>query len=257
MDAIRSSMTGTGTPQSNRDYYDAFSKGYEAQRGSNLPGGYHELLDALEAEYVARYGRGGRVLEVGCGTGLVLQRIASFAGAAVGVDLSPGMLEVAKGRGLDVYEASATKLPFEDASFDLTCSFKVLAHVPDIEGALREMARVTRPGGYILAEFYNPYSFRGLIKRFGPKLSIAQNKDEGDVYTRFDTPARVRELTPPGCAFLTARGIRIVTALGVLHRVPGVAALLKTLERELADTRAKRFAGFYLAVYQKSVLQAP
>src|SRR5690606_39017711 len=106
------------------------------------------------------YGTGKDVLECGCGTGLILERIARFARSASGIDLSPGMLEVAKRRGLDVQEGSITSLPFPDASFDVTCSFKVLAHVPDIGRALAEMARVTRPSGVILAEFYNPWSLR-------------------------------------------------------------------------------------------------
>ncbi len=52
---------------------------------------------------------------------------------ARGVDLSPGMLHKAQARGLDVVLGSATALPFEDNQFDVTCSFKVLAHVPVIE----------------------------------------------------------------------------------------------------------------------------
>ena len=46
-------------------------------------------------------------------------------------------------RGLEVHEGSVTALPFPDASFDVTCSFKVLAHVPDIGRALAEMAKAS------------------------------------------------------------------------------------------------------------------
>src|SRR6188768_2187821 len=97
-----------------RAYYDEFSRTYEAKRGQRSAGGYHDLLDHLEAGYVARFGSGRDVLEVGCGTGLVLSRIREFAGTARGVDLSPGMLELAKARGLEVVEGSATSLPFAD-----------------------------------------------------------------------------------------------------------------------------------------------
>src|SRR5690606_41665954 len=101
------------------------------------------LLRHLESSYVRQFGAGGDVLEVGCGTGLVLSRIREFAREARGVDLSPGMLELARERGLDVVVGSATALPFPDAAFDVTCSFKVLAPVPAIEQALTETARVT------------------------------------------------------------------------------------------------------------------
>src|SRR6185312_14614988 len=110
-----------------RAYYDTFARRYEAHRDGHDPGGYHDLVDELEVGFVERFGRGRSVLEVGCGTGLLLRRIAAFAGTARGVDLSPGMLEQARARGLDVHEASATDLPFPDASFDVACSFKVLA----------------------------------------------------------------------------------------------------------------------------------
>lgn len=245
-------MDATGTPEANQRYYDAFSETYEQHRGHNDPGGYHELLDELEADYVARFGTGKDVLEVGCGTGLVLQRIARFASAAKGVDLSPGMLERARSRGLDVTQASALELPFEDASFDVTCSFKVLAHIPEIERALAEMARVTRPGGHILAEFYNPQSIRGLLKRLGPKRQTATTADEGDVYLRFDTPEDAQRRTPAGCHFVGARGVRIVTPVAACMRVQGLRQVLRYAERALCDTAAKRYAGFWIANYQKN-----
>ena len=129
-----------------RAYYDEFAERYEDRRDGRDPGGYHDLVDELELGFVERFGRGRDVLEVGCGTGLLLRHIADFARAARGVDLSTGMLERARARGLEVVEGSATELPFPDASFDVACSFKVLAHVRDVRRALAEMARVVRPG---------------------------------------------------------------------------------------------------------------
>jgi len=247
----REFMDASGTHSANRDYYDSFSRQYERHRGNNDPGGYHELLDELEAEFVRRFGAGGDILEVGCGTGLVLARIASFARSARGVDLSPGMLEKARERGLDVVEGSATSLPFADNSFDATCSFKVLAHVPEIEKALSEMARVTRPGGTVIAEFYNPFSFRGLVKHLTPPRAIAQDAHEGQVFTRFDSPKRAQELAPSGCQFVCSRGIRIFTPTAHAMRIPGLRILLRLAETRLCDSPAKVFGGFYAAAYKK------
>jgi ubiquinone/menaquinone biosynthesis C-methylase UbiE len=244
-------MDATGTEESNRAYYDAFSKRYEDERGDNRPGGYHDLLDTLESECVRRFGGEGDVLEVGCGTGLVLQRIAGFARSAKGVDLSPGMLERARERGLEVKEGSATELPFPDASFDVACSFKVLAHVPEIERALTEMARVVRPSGYILAEFYNPNSLRGLLKRYGPAGRIADNAKEDQVYTRYDSPSQARAMTPDGCRFVTGRGIRIVTPTASTMRLPVVRSAFRLAEHALCDSPLRAFGGFFIAIYQK------
>jgi ubiquinone/menaquinone biosynthesis C-methylase UbiE len=244
-------MDSSGSHDANRAYYDAFSAGYEAHRGQNDPGGYHELLDELEAGYVRRYGAGRDVLEVGCGTGLVLSKIATFARSAIGVDLSPGMLQKAKARELDVQLGSATELPFEDARFDVTCSFKVLAHVPEIERALSEMARVTRPGGTILAEFYNPYSLRGLLKRFGPAGRIAENAHEGHVYTRFDSPFAIERLLPPGTTLIGSRGVRIVTPTARAMRSALGKRLFWSLEHALCDSPLRVLGGFYIAAFAK------
>ena len=244
-------MDASGSQDSNRAYYDAFSDIYEARRGDNHPSGYHELIDELEAGYVKRYGKDRDVLEVGCGTGLILRRIKEFARSAKGVDLSPGMLERARARGLDVLEGSATALPFEDNQFDVTCSFKVLAHVPEIDRALAEMSRVTRPGGTILAEFYNPWSLRGLLKRLGPAGRIADAADERNVYTRYDSPRAIKRLVPEGCALIGARGVRIaIPAARLMDNALG-RIWFRLVERALCDSPLRAFAGFYIAALEK------
>jgi ubiquinone/menaquinone biosynthesis C-methylase UbiE len=241
------------TPGGIRAYYDEFSERYEAERRPNRPDGYHAMIDDLEVDLARRYSGGGDVLECGVGTGLLLERIARFAGSAKGIDLSEGMLARARERGLDVHEASVTAIPFPAQSFDLTCAFKVLAHVPDIGRALAEMARVTRPGGVVLAEFYNPVSLRGFAKRFGPAARISKSTREDVVYTRFDAPWIVPRLLPPSLVLEAVRGVRIVTPAAAAMRVPGMRRLLWTLEHKLADTRAAFFGGFYVAVLRKRV----
>jgi ubiquinone/menaquinone biosynthesis C-methylase UbiE len=234
-----------------RSYYDEFSHRYEAERRPNRPDGYHALVDDLEVDLVRRYGTGKDVLECGVGTGLLLDQIARFARSAKGIDLSPGMLEKARLRGLEVREASVTSIPFIDESFDVTCSFKVLAHVPEIGKALSEMARVTRPGGVVVAEFYNPVSLRGFVKRFGPAAKISSATRESAVYTRFDAPWIIPRLLPPSLTIESVRGVRIVTPAAAAMRIPGLASVLRSVERGLADTPAAFFAGFYVAVLRK------
>ena len=233
-------------------YYDEFSKAYERNRGDNDPGGYHELIDDLQVDFAARYAAGGDLLEVGCGTGLLLRRFAQLTKSARGIDLSPGMLEKARARGLDVSTGTVLDLPFPDASFDVTCSFKVLAHVEDIERALGEMVRVTRPSGAVIADFYNPYSLRGLVKRFGPAGAISASTDESAVYTRFDSPFRVAKLLPPGWRIASSRGVRILTPAAFAFRVPWLRKALTAGEWALADSPLSVFGGFWLAAITKA-----
>ena len=234
-----------------RAYYDDFAARYEEHRSPREPSGYHALVDDLEIELVERHGAGKDVLECGCGTGLLLQRFAGFARKASGVDLSPGMLERARARGLSVRVGSVTELPFADASFDVTCSFKVLAHVPEVARALSEMARVTRPGGVVLAELYNPLSLRGLSKRLGPSKRVSMSRRESDVYTRFDAPWVVPKILPPSLTQIGARGVRIVTPTAAALGWPVVGRMLRRLEVALADTPLSFFGGFYVAVLRK------
>ena len=238
--------------EATRAYYDEFSHRYDDRRGGRDPGGYHDLVDDLEVDFLSRWGAGADVLEVGCGTGLLLDRIAAFARSARGVDLSPGMLAKARERGLDVIEGSATSLPFPDESFDAVCSFKVLAHVREIHRALAEMVRVTRRHGVVVAEFYNPWSLRGLVKRFGPAGQISHSTDERAVFTRFDSPWRVRRLVPRGARIIAARGVRIVTPAAAAMRIPVVGSMLRRAEWARADSPLGALGGFWIAALQKT-----
>lgn len=237
--------------QRSKQYYDEFSRQYDDKRGGREPGGYHDLIDDLEVETVRRYGAGRDVLEVGCGTGLLLARFREFARSAKGIDLSPGMLEKARERGLDVTEGSATALPFESASFDVACSFKVLAHIPAIDDALSEMARVLRPGGHLIAEFYNPHSLRYVAKKIAGARSVGQTFKEDAVFTRFDDPAAVERRTPVGMELVATRGIRVLTPAAFALRIPILKQALRAAEFGLADTAARRFGGFYVAIWRK------
>lgn len=237
--------------EATRRYYDEFAERYDHQRGGRVPGGYHDLIDELEMGFLRPYATGREVLEVGCGTGLLLETIAGFASRAVGVDLSPGMLERARARNLEVEEASATSLPFDDASFDVVCSFKVLAHVREIQQAMTEMLRVTRPGGTLVLEFYNRRSLRTLVKTLGPAGAISANTDESAVYTRFDTPDEVAAMLPAGCYVLGARGVRILTPTAQSLHWPIVGPVLRQLEHRLCDSMLSSLGGFWVAAIRK------
>lgn len=228
----------------NRAYYDEFAAWYERDR--HLP--YHRMLDDLELELVERYGRGKDVVEVGCGTGLLLGRAARFARRAVGVDLSRGMLEPARARGLAVAQGSATELPIATASCDVAYCFKVLAHVDEPGRALAEMARVVRPGGWVLAEFYNPRSLRRLVKALKPPTAISTRTDDEAVLTRYHGPAQIRALLPPELIWRQSRGIRIVTPVAAVHRLPGIGRAVRAAERALADLPLARALGGFLVV---------
>lgn len=95
------------------------------------------------------------ILDVGCGPGTFLGRLASNGHRAklVGLDYSAGMVEQASRDFPDVQfqQGDAQALPFADASFDLVTARHMLYHVPDVLAALREARRVLRPAGVFVA----------------------------------------------------------------------------------------------------------
>jgi len=232
----------------NRTYYDDFAGWYERER--HLP--YHRMLDDLEVELVERYGRDRDVLEVGCGTGLILDRVSEFARSARGIDLSGGMLARAAQRGLSVAQASATELPIATGSIDVAYSFKVLAHIPDIQGAMREMARVVRPGGWVLAEFYNARSIRRLVKAVKPPSAVSDQTNDEHVYTRYDDARAIESYLPPELEWVTSRGIRVITPAAAVLKVPLLGAAVRWAEHRLADLPGARdVGGFLVAVCRR------
>ncbi len=118
--------------------------------------------------------KGSRVLEVGVGTGLSLGGYRRDLDI-VGIDLSPDMLDKARERvaeeGLDMvsglHEMDAGDLKFPDNSFDLVTAMFVLTVVPEPEKVMRELARVTKPGGEVLLvnHFSQTEGMRGWVER--------------------------------------------------------------------------------------------
>lgn len=240
-------MPKTESPQ-NQAYYDDFSTGYERERAR----GYHAMLDELESGIVEPLARGKRVLEAGCGTGLVLSRIAKTAQRAVGIDLSPGMLAKAHQRGLETTLASVTNLPFAEDTFDVTCSFKVLAHIENIQLAMAELLRVTRPGGVVVAEFYNALSLRYLAKRLAGPQPISPGLTEADVFTRWDTPLSVRRYIPAGARLEATRGVRVFTPVAAVHKLPVVGEVMRSAEKLAVCSPLNVAAGFLILVLRKA-----
>jgi SAM-dependent methyltransferase len=170
----------------------------------------------------------------------------------MGLDLSRGMLGPARARGLRIVQGSLTDVPLPSESVDLVYSMKVLAHVPPIERAVAELARLVRPGGHLLLEFYNPLSLRYLAKRLGGPGAIAAGTTESDVYTRYDTVSRARGYLPGGLELVGVRGVRVVTPSSHVFAWPPLGRLFTWAERLSCDTPLLRnLGGFVILIVRK------
>lgn len=134
--------------------------------------------------------REARVLDAGCGTGGNLRMLGRF-GDVVALDFSDLALELAAERGgARLARASVAAVPFRDETFDLVTSFDVLCHrsIGDDVDAMRELARVIRPGGWLLLQL--------------PALEWLRGAHDVEVHT-------VRRYTAEGlCEKLRAAGVR-------------------------------------------------
>jgi SAM-dependent methyltransferase len=170
--------------------------------------------------------RAERVLDVGCGTGVITEELAARTrGKVVGVDIDTAMIEAARARGgqAEYRVGDARRLDFPDHHFDVvTCHF-LLIWVDDPARAVREMARVTRPGGAVLVCGEPDYG--GRVD--WPGLPIGQWQAEALQHQGAD-PFVGRKL----CALLRQAGLD--AEVGVIPSLWDAAALRENFEAEWA-----------------------
>lgn len=131
-----------------------------------------------------------RVLDCGCGPGLVSCYLADYAREVVGVDLTQAMVDQARAgaasralANVSFETGNVTALPFEDGEFDVTVSRYAFHHLENPEIAFREMVRVTRPGGRIVVADAAPptvkrASYDAFEKRRDPSHTSALTLEE-------------------------------------------------------------------------------
>lgn len=209
------------------------------------------LLDAAGVE------AGMRLLDVGCGTGVVTAAAAARGARATGVDMAAGMLAVARERHPDLafVEADAEALPFDAATFEGVVASLVVNHLPAPPRAVGEFARVLAPGGRVAVAVWDRPERTAL---FGELTAAVA-----------DTGIDVHEALPPGPdpyryaddermrGLLTGAGlvdVRLAT-LDLVHRSADVGALwdgllggsariATVIERQARPTRERIHAAF-------------
>jgi ubiquinone/menaquinone biosynthesis C-methylase UbiE len=134
---------------------------------------YRPAHDAVVAELRAAGSR--RVLDVGCGTGILATRIGEDGRGArvVGCDLSMGMLRRAAARVRGAWvQGDALRLPLRDGALDAVISTQAFHFLPDRRAALAEFHRVLRPGGLLVIAMINPRTLAvsRLMSRAGTRV---------------------------------------------------------------------------------------
>jgi SAM-dependent methyltransferase len=140
---------------------------------------------------------GERVLDLGCGTGGVAEAIARPGVTVVGIDLAPGLIEIARARAaerglsIDYRVGDCENLDVEDASFDAVGSSVAIMFSPDHEATAAELARILRPGGRLALANWKPGAgVQDIFKVMAPFQAAPPPSSPFD----WGDEARVREL---------------------------------------------------------------
>ena len=179
---------------------------------------------------------GQSVLDVGCGSGVFLELAARRGAIVAGVDASEALAELARDRvpGADVRIGDMEHLPYGDASFDVVCGFNSFFFADDMTAALREAARVGRPGAAVVIQVWGrpercgiepakaaigrllpgpgraappPFWKPGVLERHAQEAGLAPETgfDYAWAYEYADEPALLRSLLSSAPAVVAAR----------------------------------------------------
>jgi SAM-dependent methyltransferase len=216
---------------------DIYIHGTEPSEQERLAG-LNRMTNAAFVEFL-RVAPGSRVLEVGSGLGILAGEVAAAADGihVAGVELSAAQIAAAApAAGVTFIQGDAHSLDFPDASFDLVYARYLLEHVADPGRVLREMRRVTKPGGRV-AVCENDVS----LLRFDPSCPAFDHAWE--VFTRF-------QATLGGDGLIGRRLYRLFRAAGFTdielsvqpevhwHGSPGFAAWVQNIVGNLESARA-------------------
>jgi ubiquinone/menaquinone biosynthesis C-methylase UbiE len=164
----------------NTRYHDVAADHYDAKWGIDFGEiGREQVLAKIDKAVGHRPDGWARSLEIGAGTGYFTLNLlrAGMISDATCSDISPGMLATLRSNaehlGLEVKteQVDAERLPFADESFDLVLGHAVLHHIPDLQRAFSEFARVLAPGGTVL--------FAGEPSRYGDRLARVPKRAAG------------------------------------------------------------------------------
>ncbi len=164
---------------------------------------------------IACGGRGLRLLDCGCGTGYNLQHLLPRYGTAFGFDLSPDSIRRGREAHLAIARANLHHIPFRSNMFDVVTSFDALQSVPDDRAAVREIARVLKPGGHVVLNVTALELLRGdhsdvwgELRRYTPRMAEQLLADAG--------------LQPVRVAFIFASILPMVLGIRLAQRLLSV-----------------------------------
>ncbi len=176
--------------------------GSRAERWWDPQGEFKTLhaVNPLRLQFIHAYAEleGRRIVDVGCGGGILSEGLARMGGQVVGIDLSEELLDVADLHGLesgvkvDYRKISAEALADEQpASFDLVTCMEMLEHVPDPVSVIQACARLVKPGGHVFFSTLNRHPKAWLLAIFAAEQVLRMIPKGTHDYNTFIKPSEL------------------------------------------------------------------
>jgi 2-polyprenyl-6-hydroxyphenyl methylase/3-demethylubiquinone-9 3-methyltransferase len=187
--------------QSELEKFDALSHRFWDERGEFRP--LHRL-NPVRAKFVMDRANvvGARVLDVGCGGGLLSEALARAGADVTGIDLAPGMIEVARlhaaehGIAVDYRAENVDVLvQTQSGAFDIITCMEMLEHVPDPSAMMNSLAQLVRPGGHVFISTINRNLKSFLLAIVGAEYVLRLLPRGTHEYERLIQPAELARWT--------------------------------------------------------------
>lgn len=164
--------------QANIDYHTALVEIYDESQPHFRKENKEKVSQILKR--IALKTGGKRLLDLGCGTGFIMELALPYFDEVYGVDITPAMLDEArkkfakkKGKKIELIESSTDKMPFKNSTFDVLTGYSFLHHLSSILPTLKESYRVLKKGGIFYSDLDPNFYFWQAIKNISKEKNVS------------------------------------------------------------------------------------
>ena len=184
--------------KANIDYHTTFAEIYDTSQPHFKLENQKQVQELIE-KYAKQSGK-ERLLDLGCGTGFILELAKNCFNNLYGIDITPAMLNLAKEKfnkenvtNIQLLEASSDKIPFPENYFNVVSGYSFLHHLPNLNNTLKESYRVLKKGGTLFTDLDPNYYFWQSMKE-ALKLKNVSPALKTEINSICDMPGDVQKI---------------------------------------------------------------